>query len=376
MKSRNKILRPALMCIGLISALVMGAASPISAQEAVSTPAAPDAVSTAELFISPLPASIKLEGLRPVYQQLNRCASAALTIQLSYFGFAGTYDQVIQTVNPNIEDVATRLGEMAGYASAQGLNAAIRYGGTIEMLKALVGGGFPVLVENVYYDGVTGDAFRDFISHNRVIMGYDDALGVLYSFDSLLGNGEDGTGRAIPYEDYDNRWRPFNRDYMVLYRPEDEARLQAIMGDQWDVTANLESALALSQAELDENRADSFTLFNMGETLAMLGRYEEAATRFDEARDIGLPFRMFWYQYGALEAYFQVGRYDDVLSIVRNVLDATPGVEEMYFYAALVYEAQGDLVRAESNLEVALFRNINFSQATEALIRVRTAIGT
>jgi tetratricopeptide (TPR) repeat protein len=354
--------------------LMVLACASVSAQQAVSTPA-PNALSTAEFALTPLPASVKLEGLRPVYQQLNRCATAALTIQMSYFGFAGTYDQVIQVVNPNIEDVATRLTEMASYANSQGLSAAIRYGGTIDLLKALVAHGFPVLVENVYYDGVTGDAFRDFTSHNRVIMGYDDALGVLYSFDSLLGNGEDGTGRPIPYEDYDNRWRPFNRGYMVLYRPQDEARVQTILGDQWDITANLEHALALSQQEIDDDRADSFTLFNMGETLVLLGRFEEAAANFDQARTIGLPWRMFWYQYGALDAYLAVGRYDDVLAVVRQVLDGTPGVEEVYYYAALAYEAQGDLARAESNLEVALFRNINFSQATQVLIRVRAAMG-
>ena len=358
----------------VIGALALILVMPTAAQEGLSTPEV-DAVSTAEVALSPIPPTLKLDGLRAVYQQLNRCSAAALTIQLSYYGFAGTYDQVIATLNPNIEDVATRLTEMAGYASSQGLQAVIRYGGTIDMLKALVGNGFPVLVENVYYDGVTGDAFQDFISHNRVIMGYDDALGVLYSYDSLLGNGEDGTGRPIPYEDYDARWRPFNRDYMVLYRPEQEAQLQAVMGEHWDLTYNLEQALALSQVELDEERADSFTLFNMGETLAMLGRFDEAVPYFDQARDIGLPWRMFWYQYGALDAYLAVGRYDDVLTIVRNVLDGTPGVEEMYYYAALAYEAQGDLTRAEANLEVALFRNINFSQATAALIRVRQAMG-
>ncbi|MDX2161706.1 MAG: hypothetical protein SF162_10305 [bacterium] len=343
--------------------------------DAVVTPDPNAGVSTPETLVSPLPPTLKLEGLRAVYQQLNRCSTAALTIQMSYFGFTGSYDEVIRAVNPHIDDVATRLEEMAGFAATHGLNAVIRYGGDVEMLKALVGSGFPVLVENVYYDGVTGDAFRDFISHNRVIMGYDDVLGVLYSFDSLLGNGEDGTGRPIPYEDYDARWRPFNRDYMVLYRPEEEARLRAVLGDHWDATYNLEHALALSQRELAENRADSFTVFNQGEMLVRLGRYEEAAAAFDQARNIGLPWRMFWYQYGALEAYLQTGRYEDVLTIARSVIDATPGVEEIYYYAGLAYEAQGDLLRAEANFEVALLRNMFYRAAADALTRVRAAVG-
>ncbi len=337
--------------------------------------AAQDPVSTADPALSPMPPSMRLTGMRSVYQQLNRCSTAALTIQMSYFGFTDSYDNVIRAVNPHIEDVATRLDEMAAFAATHGLNAVIRYGGDIDMLKRLVAGGFPVLVENVYYDGVTGDAFLDFTGHNRVIMGYDDALGVLYSYDSLLGNGDDGQGRAIPYEDYDSRWKPFNRDYMVLYRPEQEAALQAIMGDHWDLTYNLEQSLLISQRELDENRADSYTLFNMGESLAHLGRYEEAAAAFDQARNIGLPRRMFWYQYGAFEAYYGVGRFDDVLTLARAVIADTPGVEEVYYYAALAYEAQGDLLRAEANLEVAMMRNQFYGTAAAALTRVRAAMG-
>lgn len=354
--------------------ITLAAAHPIAAQSnAISTP--DPSVSVAENPVSQ-PSTMRLSGLTAIYQDLNRCSAAALTIQLSYFGYAGTYYDAIYALNPHAEDVAVRLDEMARYAQSQGLGAIVRYGGTVDLLKALVSNGFPVLVENVYYDGVTGNPFNDFISHNRVIMGYDDALGVLYSYDSLLGNGDDGMGRPIPYEDYDNRWRAFNRDYLVLYRPDDEALLQTIMGDQWDVTLNLETSLQQSQAEIDSGDPDSFTYFNMGTTLSLLGRHTEAAGFFDQARDVGLPFRMMWYQYGPLEAYVQVGRYDDVLTLARTVITGAPGVEEMYYYAALAYEGQGDLQRAKSNLEVALLRNIYFLEASQALARVNAALGT
>ena len=38
-----------------------------------------------------------------------------------------------------------------------------------------------------------------------------------------------------------------------------------------------------------------------------------AASAFDEARRIGLPYRMLWYQFGPFEAYLRVGRYQDVI---------------------------------------------------------------
>lgn len=356
------------ICLAVLAFIgVSGAyAQEISTEEPVpiSTP-----VAAAHFTNAPLPISTRLTGLRAVYQQFNRCSAAALTIQLSYFGWQGTYDDTIRGLNPHAEDVAVRLDEMIGFAEANGLRAIERVGGTLDMLKALVAGGFPVLVENIYYDGP--DSFRDWMGHNRVIMGYDDTLEVLYSFDSLLGNGEDGQGRPIPYADIDVRWKPFNRDYLVIYRPEEEERLQAIMGDHWDPIYNAEWALAQSQAELNTEHADSFTLFNIGSSLVALGRYEEAADYFDQARGLGLPWRMLWYQYGPFEAYYQMGRYDDVLQMARDVIASTPGVEEVYYYAALAYQAQGDMLRAEANYQVAIQRNVDYDAAIEALARMR-----
>lgn len=351
-------------------------AIPLMAQEAEASAQATAEATESPVFarelITELPSAIKLTGIQATYQDVNRCSAAALTIQLSYF-FEGrfNYSDVIRGLNPHSEDVAVRIEEMAAYAQAQGLGAVVRFGGTVDLLKALVANGFPVLVENVYYDGITGNPFRDFLSHNRVIMGYDDDLGVLYTFDSLLGNGEDGTGRPMEYADYDDRWRPFNRDYLVVYRPEEESLVQAILGDHWDYTYNTEYSLQLSQDEIDADDIDSFTLFNMGTSLTMLGRYEEAADYFDQARDLGLPWRMLWYQYGVFEAYYRVGRYQDVIDLARTVIATTEGVEEMYYYIGLAAEGLGDLQRAEANLAAALFRNTYFAEATQALIRVR-----
>jgi tetratricopeptide (TPR) repeat protein len=335
---------------------------------AFSTAASPDEVTRS------LPEAVRLTDLRPVWQQVNRCAAAALAIQMSYFGWNGTYDEVIRYLNTHPEDVAVRLEEMGAFAELHGLRWIARFGGTVDLLKLLIAEGFPVLIENSYYDGPGG--FRDWMSHNRVMMGYDDAQGLLYAFDSLLGNGPDGRGRPFEYADIEERWRPFNRDYLLLYHPEDEDRVRELLGeDHWDPVRNAELALAQSQAEIDEGRADSYTYFNIGTSLLVLERYEEAAEAFDIARRTGLPWRMLWYQYGPFEAYYHVGRYDDVIALARQVIDTTPGVEETYYYIGLAAEALGDTQRAIANLEVAVMRNANFTEAIEALVRIRGAQG-
>ena len=355
------------LALTVASLFVFGIAS-TQAQD--STPEATTVVQQVAPYLPPvsLPPSARLTGITTVYQDFNRCSAAALTMQLSFFGWKGTYTDTIRALNPNSEDVAVRLDEMADFAAQQGLKAVFRNGGTLDLLKALVAGGFPVLIENVYYDGP--GAFKDWMAHNRIIMGYDDATQQLYSFDSLLGDGEDHRGRPIPYADIDERWRPFNRDFLVLYRPEDEATVEQILGSYWDVNYGNEISLQLSQAELDSGKSDSFTLFNLGSSLVELGHYADAADDFDNARKIGLPWRMMWYQYGPFEAYLHVGRYDDVITLARDVIATTPGVEEMYYYAGLAYQAQGDVARAKSNFEVAVWRNSDFTAAKTALTSI------
>lgn len=348
----------------LIAAVLLACALPAAAQDSAASAADP----APALF---MPNAVRLQGLHPVYQQLNRCSAAALTIQLSYFQWDGDYTDTINGLNPHLDDVAVRLDEMATFARQQGLEAIARTGGTLDLLRALVAGGFPVLIENSYFEG--GGGFHDWMGHNRVIMGYDDAQQALLTFDSLLGNGPDNTGRPVPYADIDERWRPFSRDYLVLYRPEEEARLRGILGEQWDERANAEWTLEQSQQEVGTAAEDGFTWFSIGSALVVLERFDEAAEAFDRAFEAELPWRMMWYQYGPYEAYLATGRYDDVLRIAQQTLATTTGVEETYYYRGMAYEAQGDLSRAENSYEVAVFRNRFYTQASEALDRVRAA---
>lgn len=303
-----------------------------------------------------------LTGFSLVWQQYNRCATAALTIQLSYFDWDGRYDQVIAALNPHEEDVSVRMDEMAAFAEAQGLGAVVRTGGTLDTVRALIDAGFPLLVENVHYEGP-----NDWMSHNWVIVGYDDDAGAVLAFDPRLGAGPDLTGRPVLYDEFDTHWQPFNRNYLVLYHPDDEAALMAALGDDGDITANAERTLAQAEAEFDADNTDAFALFNMASALVDLGDYEQAAALYDDALSRELPWRMLWYQFGPFEAYLQTGRYDDVIALAQGVNATTPGVEEMYYYTGRAYAGLGDTARAADFFEVALFRNRHYTAAETAL---------
>jgi tetratricopeptide (TPR) repeat protein len=308
-----------------------------------------------------IPAEVRLEGLNMLWQQYNRCSATALYIQLSYYDYQGSATDIVRWLNPYQEDYSVRLEEMIRFAETQGLRGIARTGGTRELMQQLIANGFPVLVENAYWHR---DDNNDWMSHNRVMMGYDG--GSFYFYDPLLGPGDDHRGYAIRYDEFDRRWRDFNRGYLVIYRPEDEARLQAVLGDQWFPAQNAEWTLQQSLEDAAANE-DAFSYYNIGSAQAALGDYAAAAQSFDQARALGLPWRMYWYRFEIFEAYLQVGRYEDVITLVYRTLEDSTLIQEMYYYIGKAYEGQGNTERALANYYAALARNANYPEAQAAI---------
>ena len=111
----------------------------------------------------------------------------------------------------------------------------------------------------------------------------------------------------------------------------------------------------------------------MAESFTMLGQYAEAASAYDRAFQLGLPYRLLWYQFGAFEAYYQMGRYDDVIRLANSV-DQSSGyyVEEAWYYRGLAYAAKGDAQRAINDFQRVLNFNHNYTPAQEALSAVQS----
>lgn len=317
----------------------------------------------------PLPESALLAGVRLVWQDWNRCSAAALTMQLSFWRDEANYRDTVNHLNPYSSDVSVRFDEMIAYAETFGVRGVVRMGGTTDMLKRLVANGFPVLVENSHF--VDSRSLRNWTSHNRVIVGYDDGAGVFYAMDSVLGGGPDKSGRPFTYTEFEELWRQLNHTYLVLYDPVHETRLREIIGQQWDPVFNAEWTLARAQANLYNQNHDGFDNFNMGTALVALGEYERAIQAYEVAEEIGLPWRMLWYQFGPLEAYLQTERYADAQTLAREVLAGSPHVEEMYYYIARAYLGQGNIERAVENLELVTRRNPHFTVAVDLLDEIR-----
>jgi len=319
------------------------------------------------------PPAYQLSGVQHIYQDWNNCGPATLTMGLSFFTSEElTQYPAAQWLKPNYEDKNVSPWQMVEYVNEQstlGVRALLRQGGTIDLLRTLISNDFPVIVE-AGFDPPNDD--QGWMGHYQLVSGYDDNRGEFITQDSF-----EGPNYPYEYAYFDSFWRNFNRLYIVLYTPEREAELQAILGDNFDETVNFQNALAAARAEAISNPDDPWAWFNMGTNFVGMGMYAEAAVAFDQARSVGggLPWRMAWYQFGPYEAYLNTGRYEDVINLAQATLNDGGGqyVEETYYYAGLARAAMGERDRALLNLDGAIAFNPNFQPARDAREQIQNS---
>jgi tetratricopeptide (TPR) repeat protein len=254
-------------------------------------------------------------------QGINNCGPASLSMAMHMLGWQGDQYDIAAVVKPVPQDRNVNPEELAYYVRnyAGWMNVQYRVNGSLPLLKVLIAEGFPVIVEEAYRSEISYYPNDDlWTAHYLLLTGYDDAAGAFTAQDSYYGEN-----RRITYERLLPAWEPFNYLYLVLYLPDREARLQQILGVDWDEDANRQNALAASQQSTLDQPDNAFAWFNYGNNLVYFERYEEAATAFDQARSLGLPQRMLRYQFTPFLAYFHSLRTDDLLAISKYALGIT-----------------------------------------------------
>lgn len=314
--------------------------------------------------IEPLPSTAFISGLRHEFQTWNNCGPATITIALSHFGWAENQAFAASFLKPNEEDKNVTPREMVQFVNSQtNVRALTRMGGTLDLVRAFISRGFPVIVSIGY-----APEGEEWFGHYRAVIGYDDLTQDFYAYDSYLGTGEDGRGLVVSYDEFDSTWQDFNRNFIVLYEQGAEERIASILGERGDVMRAAELALETAQRETELDPRNGFAWFNQGTALVALERYDEAALAYDMARQHELPWRMLWYQFGPYEAYFAVGRLDDVTALVMaNLNNGGTYVEETHFWQGQVYLMQGETDNAIASFRRALEANPLYSAAQDAI---------
>jgi len=302
-------------------------------------------------------ATVLLTGFRHMYQTWNNCGPANLGMALSYYGWQGTQADAAKFLKPDPEDRNVNPDEMAAFARSQGFQAIVRFNGTLDLLQQLVRAGIPPIVEK----GFEPEEKLGWMGHYELVVGWSDTTREFIVLDSYLGPNQ-----GVSFEDMEKYWRQFNRTYVVVYKPEQQATLAKIIGAEMDDATMYHDALARAQGEVAANQKDAYGWFDVGTNYAALKMWNEAATAYDQARRIGLPWRMTWYQFGWFEAYLAVNRLDDVTALADVTLKNDPYAEEMYYYKGLVYQKRGDENAAREQFNLALKYNPNFGKAKQA----------
>lgn len=323
------------------------------------------------LTATPLPAAVRIEGLEIMPQKFNNCGPANLTINLNYYGHEADQLDVGGQIKPNYDDRNVSPWEMVDYVNQNTpLRAAAFVGGDVALLKKLLANGFPVIIEK----GLLLSEWEGWMGHYLTLVGYDDAAQAFISLDTFLGPW-DSSGRRDSYEDVADLWYHFNNSFILVYPPADEARLHAILGaDLLDETTMWRETAVRAQRRTQSEPENAYAWFNLGSSLTQMGKhtgdatfYREAANAFDRARTIGLPWRMLWYQFDPYVAYLEVGRVEDVLTLIDAVLTSAGGqnVEETYLYRGYALQMAGETAAAEKAFTRAQNLNPNLTVGSE-----------
>jgi hypothetical protein len=318
---------------------------------------------------TPEPPPLQASITSPPYekQSPNNCGPAALSMMLHIFGWNGSQKDISDVVKPvtgdrnvNPEELAYWVRNYAGW-----LRIEYRVGGDIETLKRIIAAGYPVIIEGTTSLNPDDTGWPDddlWAAHYLLLTAYDDSTQSFTVQDTYRGPDQ-----KVPYEKLQDEWKPFNYLYLIVYLPEQEEEIKGLLGSNWDPDLNRQNALSIAQAATAENPSDAFAWFNVGSNLVYFERYDEANAAYDKAREIGLPQRMFRYQFGPFIANFQAHRIDDLLSLTNYALQRTDMSEETWLWHGWALYRQGDSKGAVENWRRALSIHPGYGDALYAL---------
>lgn len=319
---------------------------------------------------TPLPGRVQLPAPEWEKQDWNNCGPATLALGLRFYGWEGDQFAISDLLKPDRGDKNVNVEELVYYVRTRAgwLNAEFRVGGDLDTIKRFVAAGYPLIVEKGFVldesDGGGGWA-----GHYVLVTGYNDGEDVFIVQDTNPGTG--GPNREISYQQLDDGWQAFNRVFIYLYRPENQAEIDRLLGPDADRDRNRERALEQARADIEADPQDAYAWFNLGTNLVYFERYGEAADAYDTALSIGLPWRFTRYQFGPYIAYFHQARTEDLIDLANATLFRTSKAEESLLWRGWARYRQEDIAGAEQDFLDALAINPNYLDAQYALNFIR-----
>jgi hypothetical protein len=336
--------------------------------------------STATPQATAIPDSHFTDGFRYIDQHgvWNYCAPSNLAMALSYWGWDGDRLDVGHSVKPNDNDMNVMPYELADYVNYEtDLQAVVRVGGTVELLKELIAADFPVVVEKGTVIRETNTGQNTWMGHYAYVTGYDDNTQMFTTQDSYFT-----PDYVVPYSVLEQEWQGFNYVFIVTYPPEKQDQVMSILGELASESRAYQIALERASSEAySKNGIDVFfAWYNRGSNLVRLQDYAGAAEAFDKAfQTLGaMPegeapakvMRIVWYETTPYFAYYYTQRYTDVINLATQSMELAtnvPYLEESFYWRALAYFATGQNEAGAEDLCTSLEYHPNFSPSEAAL---------
>ncbi len=313
----------------------------------------------------PTARSARLYGIQHAWQTWNNCGPATLAMALSYYGSDLDQAAAGAALRGNPDDKNVSPAELIAFARAQGFQARLLVNGDADRLRRLIDAGVPVLIETWLDPEDAGG-----LGHYRLLVGYDDDAEAWIAYDTYVGVNlvdpqGDYQGIWLPYAETEALWKVFNRTAVVIYRDEERAAVDAVLGPVDADYAMWAETVADAQAEIERDNNDAYAWFNLGTGLTALGSFADAAAAYDQAQQLGLPWRMLWYQFGPFEAYYQTGRHQDVLRLADATLSDLVQIEEILYWRSRSLQALGDAAGADQAWQTARALNPAYGETLE-----------
>ena len=319
----------------LLAALALAA---LPAPAAAAPPAA-------ERSVSVRPAARRADiDMSHVWQSLNNCGPASVAMLLSSLGVRVSQEEArIPLRGTNVLRGMGTANVDPWVSERFGLHAFARSNGTSALLKTLITNGFAPMVTQ-WLD------VQSRISHWRAVRGYDDDRGVFYASDPMRG-------AAVPlsYDWFADNWMPFQYRYLVIYRPEDEELLRAIVGDAWfDVPSRF---AYLARAKSEAASMDTYeTWFSYGEAAYQVGHFEESVGAFETGIGKGSANGIFNVRTSYPAALRLLGREQEARAVAGRLAATssspltTPNPDELRQIQSLIGDRPVTLFRNEFDL--------------------------
>jgi tetratricopeptide (TPR) repeat protein len=349
-----------------------GIPTPVQQESAVRNPATPGERSSAALsptptmtFRKPGPSAL-VPNVPQTAQTFNNCGPATLSMIMTWAGTPKDQYELGALMRPysnpqgDNDDKSVSSDEFVEWARTFGLYAERRPNGTLEMLKTFNANGIAIAVKSWLHP-------NEDIGHFRIIKGYDDTTRLLTQDDSF-----DGPNLTIGYDEFMAMWQPFNYEYYIIVRPDQQALAEAIIGEDRDETTAWRNAIVRADRELADNPDAVYPIFNKSVAYYHLGDNTRTIEEFEKVES-RLPSRMLWYQIEPLRAYAALGNEARVYELSEQIMGTeNRSNSEMYVLRGNLMKARGDGTGARAQYELALQYNVNSREVKEALASLET----